>query len=116
MSIKDLEKIWDEFDNNYKDEEKINPSVLQGTNDLEWEYINVCKNCSGDISDNKICYQCGFSLREQSIEFYNAFETCIPVTLAKSSFKSKINKMQEWYMWSNSEKNEHKLKICVQNL
>ena len=45
MSIKDLEKIWDEFDNNYKDEEKINPSVLQGTNDLEWEYINVCKNC-----------------------------------------------------------------------
>jgi transcription initiation factor TFIIIB Brf1 subunit/transcription initiation factor TFIIB len=108
MSIKELEEIWDEFDKNYKNEEK--------TNDSEWESINICKNCSGDISDNNVCHQCGFSLREERIAFYNAFETCTPIKSTKSQFKSKINKMQEWYMWSNSEKNEYKLKMCVQDL
>jgi transcription initiation factor TFIIIB Brf1 subunit/transcription initiation factor TFIIB len=112
MSIKDLEKIWAEFDQtqNNKDEEKINK------NDREWEYVDVCKNCSGDIGENKVCYQCGFSLREEYIVLHNAFETCMPTTSVKPSFKSKITKMQEWYMWSNSEKNEHKLKVCVQDL
>ena len=28
----------------------------------------------------------------------------------------KINKMQDWYMWTNNEKNEYKLKLCVQDL
>lgn len=111
MSIKELEKIWAEFDmTNIKNKnvEEIN------TNDSE--NINICKNCSADI-DDKVCYQCGFFLREENIALCNAFET-MPITSVKSSFKSKskINKMQEWYMWSNSEKNEYKLKLCVQDL
>lgn len=114
MSIKELEEeIWGEFDitktkNDINTEKKLD--------DSEWEYIGVCKNCSGDIGENNICYQCGFSPREENIALYNSFETCIPVTSVKSSFKSKINKMQEWYMWSNSEKNNYKLKLCVQDL
>ena len=109
MSIRELEEIWAEFDKT-KDDEKIN------TNGQECEYVSICKNCSGDIGENNVCYQCGFSLREERIELHNVFETCMPVTSVKPLFKSKITKMQEWYMWSNNEKNEYKLKVCVQEL
>lgn len=112
MNIKELEEIWAEFDTtnvkNKKEEINKNDSENSG----------ICKNCSADIDENKVCYQCGFFLREENITLCNAFENCMPITSVKSSFKSKskINKMQEWYMWSNSEKNEYKLKLCVQEL
>jgi transcription initiation factor TFIIIB Brf1 subunit/transcription initiation factor TFIIB len=115
MSIRELEKIWAEFDNTQKNEH-INKDEKINTNGQEWEYVSICKNCSGDIGENNVCYQCGFSLREERIELHNVFETCMPVTSVKPLFKSKITKMQEWYMWSNNEKNEYKLKVCVQEL
>jgi transcription initiation factor TFIIIB Brf1 subunit/transcription initiation factor TFIIB len=115
MSIRELEEIWAEFDNTQKNEH-INKDEKINTNGQEWEYVSICKNCSGDIGENNVCYQCGFSLREERIELHNVFETCMPVTSVKPLFKSKITKMQEWYMWSNNEKNEYKLKVCVQEL
>lgn len=116
MSIKELEEIWAEFDMT-----NIKNKNIEETNTNDSENIGICKNCSADIDEDKVCHQCGFFLREENITLCNAFET-MPITSVKSSFKSKskskskINKMQEWYMWSNSEKNEYKLKLCVQDL
>lgn len=111
-SICDLEKLWIEFDNNQT--EKKNQTEKTETDS---EYVDICKHCLSDtvLNSDNLCYECGFSSREERISLQQVFENNIPISV-KSNFKSRINKMQEWYMWSNSEKNEYKLKLCVQDL
>lgn len=112
-SIKDLEKLWEEFDN-AKENQIENQIEKQG----EKQDILICKNCLSDnvLKDGTfVCYDCGLTLNEDRISLQQVFENNIPISI-KSNFKCRINKMQEWYMWTNSEKNEYKLKICVQDL
>lgn len=108
MNIKELDKIWSELN--------INKKLNSNSDDSDLEYIDICKNCSSDLGENNLCYQCGFSPREDRIALQNSFESTIPYLPKRNGYKSKINKMQEWDMWSNNEKNEYKLKLCVQDL
>lgn len=114
-SICDLEKLWIEFDNNTQKIEKKNQTEKNDISDSE--YVDICKHCLSDtiLNSDNLCYECGFSSREDRISLQQVFDNNIPISV-KSNFKSRINKMQEWYMWSNSEKNEYKLKLCVQDL
>ena len=112
-SIKDLEKLWEEFDN-----AKENQGKKELDKQTEKQEILICKNCLSDnvLKDGTfVCYDCGLTLNEDRISLQQVFDNNIPISI-KSNFKCRINKMQEWYMWTNSEKNEYKLKICVQDL
>lgn len=70
----------------------------------------VCNNCNEDLelSDN-VCYNCGLETGQVEYSNYN-FEETDQVSYSKvSSQNNRITKMQEWFKWTNEEKNEYKL-------
>lgn len=113
-SIEDL--IWKELDST-----RI---VRDGSVDahLHEEKFTECRNCTGkDINMNDeeyICNDCGLVLNRDCINTGSTFEVSQPVVYSsKFSFtNNKISRMQEWYMWTNDEKNIYKLKVYVRDL
>lgn len=111
----ELEKVWNDFE---KEKEQKNKNVIQKNK------IAICYNCNSINlhTDNYqiICFDCGLILGDDRIISEQNFES---TTLnsnqhhAKSKgYGNKLTKMQEWYMWSNDEKNTYKLKIYIKKL
>jgi len=77
-----------------------------------------CKNCDSlnIIFDKvKICFDCGL-IYNNDIEFSNyTFEEPIPYTSSNNKY-NRINKIQQWIQYTNTEKNEYKLKLYIRDL
>jgi transcription initiation factor TFIIIB Brf1 subunit/transcription initiation factor TFIIB len=109
--MSNLDKIWKEFENNKN----------KNTNCKNDQYKS-CTNCLGEnVHTNYldlICHDCGLVISSNYVTNCTSFET-VPETIPKkkfSNYNNKINKMQDWYMWTNDEKNIYKLKMYVKNL
>ena len=131
--MSNLDKIWKEFKTNKSkdtltsnedtltsnEDTLINPSVRQGI------FNDQCKSCTNCFGENLhtnyldlICYDCGLVISSNYVTNCSSFET-VPEAIQKKKFtnyNNKISKMQDWYMWTNDEKNIYKLKMYVKNL
>jgi transcription initiation factor TFIIIB Brf1 subunit/transcription initiation factor TFIIB len=124
-STDDLNLIWKDFEMasnfskqnlqnfNEKSDVKENPQNFN-------EKSDTCTNCSSNnlrYNDNDcVCQDCGLVINENRLNTSISYDnTTIPVKYNKNC-NSRISKMQEWYMWSNEEKNTYKLKTYVNNL
>lgn len=118
MSDSNLDNIWKDF------EESITHTAESKFNEINSDNLGLCTNCLStnlniNISD-LICQDCGLVISENYIISNQSFDA----NLIKSEIPQKknwtvnrkINKMQEWLMWTNDEKNIYKLKTYVQNL
>jgi transcription initiation factor TFIIIB Brf1 subunit/transcription initiation factor TFIIB len=120
----DLEQIWKELDNeNYN----LKNNNLENQSLNKKSQIYYCTSCASENLSKEgqiICQDCGlvldnFSLSSKGV--YDNYNNTTSETNTKYNF-SKSNKMlkrQEWYMWTNEEKNIYKLKsyihtLCVQ--
>jgi transcription initiation factor TFIIIB Brf1 subunit/transcription initiation factor TFIIB len=114
----DLELIWKEFESASVKKSKPIESTI--------ESYTVCRNCTGTNiimnSEDYICNDCGLIVNENRLNSCSTFDNIQPVT-NKTSYvkygnysKNKLFKMQEWYMWTNEEKNTYKLKTYVIDL
>lgn len=104
----DEELLWKQASFNY-------PCVVASV-DVEKDNIR-CPNCENQNCDNYmydnesiICEECGYVI--EGVEYSNySFET--PVDYKAPTYTKgfqKIQKLQEWMSWTNTEKNEYKLK------
>lgn len=73
----------------------------------------VCEYC-GLISDELILQNVSYS--KDNLEYENTYKSNMKSVTHSNFKKDKILKMQEWYMWSNEEKNIYKLKLYVIDL
>ena len=105
--------IWDEFD-------KIKDEKIEV--DIHNEYITFCKMCESTNlkrDENIICGDCGLILSENRISESIVFtgEANVEYKFKSTSIKSKrLSKIQEWYTWTNEEKNTYKLKEYIKTL
>lgn len=100
----DVNDVWKEFEK----------SRQQSLNYVS--AIDKCKSCeSSDIiyeDANVTCRDCGLIQSESlNISEYSYEKDVEPTNFRKcaSSSSKRIIQMQEWYMWTNSEKNDYKL-------
>lgn len=117
----DLEQIWNEVDNQNCKFDNISSSIKKTE-------ITFCTNCSSKNLNTEgqiICQDCGlildnFSLScKSNFDNYNSNEYNTKYNAKYKTQCSKSNKMlkrQEWYMWTNEEKNIYKLKNYIYNL
>lgn len=109
-----IENIWNDFDVLKKEETKEKENEK-----------GQCKNCKSQnilISDSEIvCNDCGLVIDQvfSSTVFLN---NDVEFTRQKQNFTnfnsqfSKIQKMQEWFMWTNDEKTSYKLSNYTREL
>lgn len=114
----DLEQIWKEVDN----ENLKTISKTTNNNSLDILCCTNCKSTNLIKEEQVICKDCGLVLDNCQISYkinYDIYNEQNTVTVKyKNNFanSNKMLKMQEWYMWTNEEKNIYKLKTYVQNL
>ena len=108
-----LDKIWKEF--------KTDKSKDKGI--YKNDQYKSCTNCFGENLHTNyldlICYDCGLVISSNYVTNCSSFETvpeAIPKKKYSNNYNKKISKMQDWYMWTNDEKNIYKLKTYVKNL
>lgn len=114
--MSNLDKIWKEFKTNKsKDTLTSNEGIFN-------DQCKSCTNCFGENLHTNyldlICYDCGLVISSNYVTNCSSFET-VPEAIPKKKFtnhNNKISKMQDWYMWTNDEKNIYKLKMYVKNL
>lgn len=114
--MSNLDKIWKEFKT---DKSKDTLTSNEGI------FNDQCKSCTNCFGENLhtnyldlICYDCGLVISSNYVTNCSSFET-VPEAIPKKKFtnhNNKISKMQDWYMWTNDEKNIYKLKMYVKNL
>jgi len=82
----------------------------------------ICKQChNNDIvqfQNESICSHCGLvihSFLDTSCVSYEN-ETVSSHTFNKTNKNDKMKKMQDWYMWTNEEKNAYKLAVYTKSL
>lgn len=87
-----------------------------GQQEVSRNEMNVCQGCKNTSltmsSHEIVCFECGLVQADyiSNVQTNVPFETQdIPYRRACSAGNSKMKKMQEWYMWTNEEKNEYKL-------
>jgi len=112
MSNQNIDLLWKEFDSANTLNVKQIKSVVQN---------DQCTNCLGEklgyVDNNYVCMECGLVIDEDRINTSSSFESLQQTVSIKSvKTNSRISKMQEWYMWTNEEKNTYKLKVYVRNL
>jgi transcription initiation factor TFIIIB Brf1 subunit/transcription initiation factor TFIIB len=116
--MSNLDKIWKEFKT-----DKSKDTLTSNEDTLKKGIFNdQCKYCfSENLHTNYldlICYDCGLVISSNYVTNCSSFET-VPEAIPKkkiTNYNNKISKMQDWYMWTNDEKNIYKLKIYVKNL
>lgn len=106
MSI-NLDSIWEQLKNEENKSDKHNEKDA-----------HKCKGCASTNllnSDEMTCLDCGL-IQETFYMSRNlsSFENVIPYR--KTGGSNKIQKMQEWFMWTNEEKNTYKLTNYTKNL
>ena len=119
--MSNLDKIWKEFKTDKsKDTLTSNEDTLK--KGIFNDQCKSCTNCFGENLHNNyldlICYDCGLVISSNYVTNCSSFET-VPEAIPKKKFtnyNNKISKMQDWYMWTNDEKNIYKLKMYVKNL
>jgi transcription initiation factor TFIIIB Brf1 subunit/transcription initiation factor TFIIB len=112
----DLEEIWKELDN---ENLKMKSKIVNTSSE-----IFVCRNCESDNLNRDgqiICQDCGLVLddcRIVSKSSYDNYDNTNTQEFKSNKYpnSNKMLKMQEWYMWTNEEKNIYKLKTYIQNL
>lgn len=111
-----LDSIWNDFD-------KLKNENAEES-DKETTNANLkCKNCeSSNISIGEaefVCNDCGL-VSDQIFSSTVFLNNNIPLSKVKNTNYnnqfSKIQKMQEWFMWSNDEKNSYKLSNYTRDL
>lgn len=112
MSNENIDLLWKEFDSANTLNDKQITSVVKN---------DKCTNCLGErlgyVDNNYVCMECGLVIDEDRLNNNCSFESLQQTVSIKSSkTNSKLSKMQEWYMWTNEEKNTYKLKVYVRNL
>jgi len=117
-STDDFNLIWKDFEMASKYETN-NASSKPFQTHLN-EKSDMCSNCLSNnlrYNDNDcVCQDCGLVIKEDRLNTNISYDnTTIPAKY-NNNFNSRISKMQEWYMWSNEEKNTYKLKTYVKNL
>ena len=101
-----LDDIWNEHDR-------------QKSHEISDKIERVCVNCNNsdninEIDNEIICTYCGIIIDNDVYEIEPVFEESIPIK--KYNNNNKINKLIQWYMWSNEEKTIYKLKEYTTNL
>lgn len=104
--MSELENIWNDF------------KLEKQTDDLNESLKTKIYSCSSCNSKNLqfdnyeiICFDCGLIIDEDRIISSQTFDN--NVSQVKKRTYNKLSKMQEWYMWSNEEKNVYKLKTYI---
>jgi transcription initiation factor TFIIIB Brf1 subunit/transcription initiation factor TFIIB len=104
----DIEALWQEFDSQRNTISSIRISD-KNTHESN-ESKELCNECNGTLyttTSELICCQCGLIQKTFLCENDVSFQSePIPV---KKQMNCKIQKMQEWFMWTNDEKNSYKL-------
>jgi len=107
--MSELDKVWNDF-NLEKNSSELNETSKNN------RYI--CSNCNSNNLQNDnyevICMDCGLIIEEDRIISNQTFDS--NVSQVKKRTYNKLSKMQEWYMWSNEEKNIYKLKTYIIDL
>jgi transcription initiation factor TFIIIB Brf1 subunit/transcription initiation factor TFIIB len=107
--------IWNEIDK-INNENTLNK---QAKYDESITFCKICESTNLKIDNNIICGDCGLILSEYRISdnaVFNGSEN-IDCKFKSTSIKSKrLSKMQEWYTWTNEEKNTYKLKEYIKVL
>ena len=118
-----LESIWKELDsikNNSNSENTNNTKTKIQETDVD---ISECKNCEshniGFQATDFVCFDCGYIIESNTIyhqSYLNSdFTDQTPQHYQKRNINNtsagfnKIQKMQNWFMWTNEEKNIYKL-------
>lgn len=107
--------IWRELDNTRE-------CTMDPLNDPSNNSLDDSCECGSfnirSINNDVICCDCGLVLNNDRLSMNGSFETSVaPAPVYSNKFKNnRINKMQEWYMWSNEEKNTYKLKEYTRSL
>jgi transcription initiation factor TFIIIB Brf1 subunit/transcription initiation factor TFIIB len=112
MSNENIDLLWKEFDSANTLNDKQITSVVKN---------DKCTNCLGErlgyVDNNYVCMECGLVIDEDRLNTNCSFESVQQtVSIKSSNTNSRLSKMQEWYMWTNEEKNTYKLKVYVRNL
>jgi transcription initiation factor TFIIIB Brf1 subunit/transcription initiation factor TFIIB len=104
MDDSTLEHLWKEFD---KSKELQSTKIPE--NDPEDTF--TCKQCNGvnlcQVESDIVCSDCGLIQRTVLCESI-PYDTPIEQTKYKCN-NHKLKRIQDWYMWSNEEKNTFKL-------
>lgn len=78
---------------------------------------SICKSCEGTnlkyTPDEVICGECGYILSQFLCDNYN-YSPAVETSHVKKSCK--VNKLQNWYMFTNEEKNNYKLVTYTKDL
>ena len=121
----DLDQIWSDFDQSSLANREIT-NTLNGQNNTISNTINnmVCSECKSyniyNENDNSICSECGLVITEYNLSSQPVYDSQMYTNQSSSSkttfSNNKLKKMQEWYMWTNEEKNIYKLKMYTREL
>jgi len=116
--------LWNEF--NTCKELITQPTLhqIQDQQNPRQQISTVCKNCDSlnykYVSNEIICGDCGVIISEficeNAIANYQMSKTETYKTSTSSKVSTKINKMQNWYMFTNEEKNNYKLLMYTREL
>lgn len=126
-----LESIWRDFEK-FKNEEinernKLDETEIKETKEIKESTINKnhiqCKNCNGkniSIGDSEfVCNDCGLvsdQIFSSTVFLNNDVQISRTKNINFNSQFSKIQKMQEWFMWTNDQKNSYKLSNYTKDL
>jgi transcription initiation factor TFIIIB Brf1 subunit/transcription initiation factor TFIIB len=128
--MSELDQIWNDFEiekqlniNNNDNTDTIdNDDTSTIDSAKKQKTSSSCKSCKGTNLqyDNYqiICFDCGLIFDDDRITSSQGFETTNNTfpTKQRTHYNNKLTKMQEWYMWSNEEKNIYKLKMYIKEL
>lgn len=107
--MSELDKVWNDFDL----EKSI--SEIHETSKNKTYTCNNCRSTNLQCENYEIiCIDCGLIIEEDRIISTQNFDN--NVVQVKNKTYNKLSKMQEWYMWSNEEKNIYKLKTYIVEL
>lgn len=95
----------------------LHPQNQPTTNTTPEERCDQCGNVQLYYNNNEtVCLECGLILNSSPFDSTPTFESA-PATFRKPSASNhKLTKMQNWYMWSNEEKNAYKLSMYTKTL
>ena len=100
-------------------------SILQPQNDKTLcsqsktveEKCDHCGNLQIDYNNiETVCLECGFILNSAPFDSTPIFETKATTFRKPTAPNHKLTKLQNWYMWSNEEKNAYKLSMYTKTL
>lgn len=76
----------------------------------------ICRNCNNTNVHNTTCHECGLVQTSVMYDSFQSYDTEVDFCFRKVGNNTKIKKMQDWYMWSNDEKNTYKLTNYTKDL